>query len=154
MDELVAWRAERDSCGEPLDGRHAYLLHFDCCREPPAHGFWSLAMYDQRDRPVDNRLHRFSIGDRNALAFDADGTLDIVVCHESFARVAARNWLPAPAGLFRLTLNIYWPLVEAINGVWVPPPIRRIGTFQDTGVLTGTSADNGGDTNDRPASDA
>jgi len=129
MDELVSWRADRDSDDEPLDGSRAYRLHFDRSREPPARGFWSLAMYDQRRRPVDNCLHRFAIGDRDTLGFNADGTLDIAIHHESFASAGALNWLPAPAGLFLLTLNIYGPMVEAINGVWMPPPIDCIGSF-------------------------
>jgi len=36
------------------------------------------------------------------------------------------NWLPAPEGEFILMLRLYWPKDEAVNGAWVPPPVRRV----------------------------
>lgn len=35
------------------------------------------------------------------------------------------NWLPAPAGPFSLTMRLYWPKAEALDGNWMPPPVRR-----------------------------
>ena len=34
------------------------------------------------------------------------------------------NWLPAPDGEFILMMRLYWPKNEAVNGAWVPPPVR------------------------------
>jgi hypothetical protein len=126
IDDVMSWHAEVDSTGRPLDGECVYVLHFDRRHQPPARGFWSIAMYDQRSLPVDNRLHRCSIGDRNALEFNLDGSLDIVVRSESAGPVRSVNWLPAPARLFFLVLQIYGPLPEALNGMWQPPPIRCV----------------------------
>jgi hypothetical protein len=129
VNDVMSWHADVDSTGRALEGGCVYILHFDRSHQPPARGSWSLAMYDQRSLPVDNRLHRFSIGDRNELEFNADGSLDIVVRSESAGPVRNVNWLPAPAALFFLILQIHGPLPEALNGMWQPPPIRCVDRF-------------------------
>jgi hypothetical protein len=125
----MSWQAERDAGGRPLDGQHRYVVRFDQCKEPPARGFWSIAIFDQNGMPVDNSLHRFAIGDRSDLAVSPDGALEIAVCHESRARAGDLNWLPAPAAPFFMILNIYGPTAEAVDGVWRPPPVRREGSL-------------------------
>ena len=129
LNDVMSWHAEFDSSGRALEGGCVYVLHFDRSHEPPARGFWSLAMYDQRSLPADNRLHRISIGDRNDLEFNADGSLDIVVHGENAGPVRSANWLPAPDSHFFLVLQIYGPLPEALNGMWQPPPIRCVDRF-------------------------
>ena len=72
-------------------------------------------------------LDRFAIGDRDALVFDDDGSLDLLVQHE---RPAGResNWLPAPAtGTLGITMRLYAPRREVLDGRWNPPPLRRVG---------------------------
>jgi hypothetical protein len=60
------------------------------------------------------------------LAFDADGSLDLIVQSDSPGREKESNWLPAPKGApFALTMRIYAPRAEAVDGTWVPPPVRR-----------------------------
>jgi hypothetical protein len=36
------------------------------------------------------------------------------------------NWLPAPEGLFYMTMRIYWPKQDALDGTWTPPPVLRV----------------------------
>ena len=36
------------------------------------------------------------------------------------------NWLPAPAGGFRLSMRLYWPKPSVLRGVWGPPPLERL----------------------------
>ena len=57
--------------------------------------------------------------------YNADGSLDIYFQHKSPARTR-RNWLPAPEGAFNLTMRLYGPKPEALNGKWNPPPVKRI----------------------------
>jgi hypothetical protein len=126
FDDLISWHAAVDSEGRSLEGRWDYCLHFAPCQEPPARGFWSIAVFDDRGLPVDNRLRRFSIGDRNELEFDEKGSLDILVCRELLPPARSTNWLPAPATPFVLVMQIYGPLPAALNGAWRQPPVRRL----------------------------
>ncbi len=90
-------------------------------------GFWSLTMYDERQLFTANPIDRYAIGDRDALAFNADGSLDLYIQRESPGKDKETNWLPAPKnGSFTMNLRLYWPMVEATNGTWGPPPVKRV----------------------------
>ena len=116
-----------DADGKPVMAENAYVLRFGKGELPPANGFWSLTMYDAEGFQVANPLNRFAIGDRDALKFNADGSLDLHVQHESPGSDRESNWLPAPkSGPLGLTLRLYAPKPEALNGRWNPPPIRRV----------------------------
>jgi hypothetical protein len=111
---------------KPLDSANAYVLHFGASELPPADAFWSLTLYDDRSFQVANAINRFAIGDRDKLAFNADGSLDISIQSASPGEGKESNWLPAPAsGPFNITLRIYSPRREVLDGTWVPPGIRR-----------------------------
>src|SRR5262245_22028044 len=96
--DVVAWTIDGDANGKPLVGSSAYLLHFDAGREPPAHGFWSLVMHDERRLLADGPTHRRSVGERGSLSFDADGALNVFVSHDPPPEDRRANWLPAPRG--------------------------------------------------------
>jgi hypothetical protein len=115
-----------DSDGHPFDGANGarYVWHMSKEQLPPVRAFWSLTLYDNEGFQVANELDRFAIGDRDSLAFNADGSLDIVISHERPAE-GTSNWLPAPAGPFNLTARLYWPRPEALDGRWVPPAVVR-----------------------------
>ena len=59
------------------------MLHFDKAQIPPVRAFWSLTMYDQRQLFAANPIDRYAIGDRDALKFNADGSLDLYIQRES-----------------------------------------------------------------------
>jgi hypothetical protein len=86
-----------DADGQPMDGAHSYVLHFEKDELPPVEAFWSITMYDAEGFQVANPLERFAIGDRDDLTYNADGSLDIYMQHESPGDDKASNWLPAPA---------------------------------------------------------
>ena len=80
----------------------------------------ALAVCGERDR-------RYAIGDRDALTFDADGSLDLYVQRESPGAEKERNWLSAPAsGAFSMNLRLYSPRPEVLNGRWVLPALKRV----------------------------
>ncbi len=84
-------------------------------------------MYDQDGFQVPNPINRFAIGDRDKLAFNADGSLDIYVQAEWPSKDKKSNWLPAPKNApFQPTLRIYSPRPEVADGTWAPPPFRRM----------------------------
>jgi hypothetical protein len=75
---------------------------------------------------VANALDRHALGDRDALVFNADGSLDLVIQADSPGPGKESNWLPAPKGPFNLTMRIYAPRANALNGAWNPPPVQRV----------------------------
>jgi hypothetical protein len=115
-----------DADGKPLTGDNAYVLHFDKAQLPPADAFWSVTMYDAEGFLVDNPLKRYALGDRDALDYNADGSLDLYLQHDDPGAQRHANWLPAPAnGRLGVTMRLYAPRAEAIDGRWYPPAIRR-----------------------------
>ena len=72
----------------------ANKLHFNKDQVTPVRGFWSLTMYDERQLLAANPIDRFAIGDRDKLAFNPDGSLDLYIQRESPGREKQSNWLP------------------------------------------------------------
>jgi hypothetical protein len=114
-----------DAEGKPLTGANKYVLHFAKTEIPPVSAFWSVTLYDNDGFPTDNDLKRNAIGDRDALRYNLDGSLDIYFQHDSPGKEMESNWLPAPTGDFNLTMRLYAPKAEVIDGRWVPPSIKR-----------------------------
>ena len=114
-----------DSDGEPTAGEQNYLIHFDSDRLPPVDAFWSITMYDAEGYQVANELDRFAIGDRDALAYNPDGSLDIFIQHANPGPERESNWLPAPTGPLGVTMRLYAPKPEVLDGRWAPPPVTK-----------------------------
>lgn len=117
-----------DADGKPLEGGKRYILHFSKAELPPVDAFWSVTMYDATSFQVANKLNRFAIGDRDALEYNADGSLDIYIQHESPGKYKESNWLPSPAdgGPLGVTMRLYAPKPQALDGRWVPPAIKKV----------------------------
>ncbi|HMH08836.1 MAG TPA: DUF1214 domain-containing protein, partial [Terriglobales bacterium] len=118
-----------DGSGKVLNGASSYVMHFTKADIPPIHpqGFWSLTVYDKEYFLVSNSINRYSLSPRDQLQPNPDGSMDLYIQKESPGPDKQANWLPAPDGEFILMLRLYWPKDEAVNGAWVPPPVRRIG---------------------------
>ena len=82
-----------DSDGQPMDGANKYVLHFNKDELPPVEAFWSVTMYDQDGFQVANPLNRFAIGDRDALKYNADGSLDLYMQNADPGPDKQANWL-------------------------------------------------------------
>jgi len=118
-----------DADGKPVMAENKYVLHFDKDQLPPVGAFWSLTMYDAEGFQVANPINRFAIGDRDALKYNADGSLDLYVQNENPGPDKEANWLPAPkSGPLGLTMRLYAPKQQALDGGWNPPPIKQVGT--------------------------
>jgi hypothetical protein len=119
--------ARTDGDGNPLDGAHKYIVHFEKGQLPPVNAFWSLTMYNAKQAFVANPINRYAIGDRDPLKTNSDGSVDIYLHHDSPGKDKETNWLPADAGSFNVAMRLYWPKAEATNGAWSPPPIKKVG---------------------------
>lgn len=115
-----------DSTGQQLTGKYNYVVHFEKNQIPPVNAFWSLTMYNDKHFFVENPINRYAIGDRDALQFNADGTLDLYLQNKAPGNGKDANWLPAPEGDFNLLLRLYDPKPEVFNGTWTPPLIKRV----------------------------
>ena len=116
-----------DADGEPVTGDTDYVIHFDAEQLPPVAAFWSITMYDSEGFQAANELDRFAIGDRDDLAYNTDGSLDIYIQHDRPGPEHLSNWLPAPKGPLGITMRLYAPGPAALDGTWKPPPVRKNG---------------------------
>ncbi|MCH5641769.1 MULTISPECIES: DUF1254 domain-containing protein [unclassified Gordonia (in: high G+C Gram-positive bacteria)] len=114
-----------DADGTPLDGDNDYVIHFPADGLPPVDAFWSVTMYDAEGYQVANELDRFAIGDRDRLRYNDDGSLDLYLQHADPGADKRDNWLPAPRGTLGVTMRLYQPHPEVLDGRWTPPAVVR-----------------------------
>lgn len=124
-EDAVYPNATKDSDGNALSGESKYVLRFPKDEMPPAQNFWSLTMYDKDGYLVENPIKRYSVGDRSKFKYDADGALTIHIQRESPGRNKESNWLPTPAGAFKVYLRLYTPKQEVLDGNWAPPAVQK-----------------------------
>jgi hypothetical protein len=114
------------SCKAPTATDSAFLP-----KGIPAEAFWSLTLYE-----VDpfggmyfaaNPLKRYAAGDRTpGLVKNPDGSIDIWLAHQQPAELDRQaDWLPAPAGLFRLVIRAYAPSEAFKSGQTRPPAVEK-----------------------------
>ena len=127
VEDAIYPLAVSDADGRPITAENGYVLSFKKNELPPADAFWSLTMYDAEGYQVANPINRFAIGDRDALNFNADGSLDLYIQHASPGPERESNWLPSPkSGGLGLTMRVYAPRQDALDGRWNPPPVKRV----------------------------
>jgi hypothetical protein len=69
---------------------------------------------------------RWKIGDRDALKFNPDGSLDLYIQRDKPGSDHQSNWLPCGDGPFNLTIGLYWPKQPILDGSWHPPVLERL----------------------------
>lgn len=85
-------------------GGKKYVMRFGKDQLPPVDGFWSLTMYN------------------------ADGSINLYIQHESPGRDKESNWLPAPKDEFILMMRLYWPKEKPpsiLDGSWKLPEVKE-----------------------------
>jgi hypothetical protein len=115
-----------DANGKALEGANKYVLHFPKGATPPVNAFWSITLYDPEGFQVGNELNRFAVSSWMPFKNNADGSLDLYFQNESPGKDLEANWLPAPKGPFNLTMRLYGPKAEALNGKWNPPAVKQM----------------------------
>ena len=124
FEEAAYWTTTKDGAGRTLVGAHEYVMHFPAGQLPPADAFWSLTVTDVVGYMVRNSIDRSSFDDRSNLAKNADGSIDIYLQQET-PTGHEENWLPTPAGKFKLMLRAYLPGAAILNGTYRVPPVVR-----------------------------
>ena len=124
-EEAMYWRTNSDGASHVLDGRHHYIMHFPAGQIPPNDAFWSLTMGDAKNHFVANPLNRYSISDRSNLVFNADGSVNVYLQHET-PKGHESNWLPTPTGNFILWLRVYIPGKAILDRKYVVPPVVKV----------------------------
>jgi hypothetical protein len=112
--------------GAPVIGENRYVMRFRKDELPPTRAFWSITMHDREGFPVRHPFNRLTIGDRDALTYDPDGSLAIYIQNERPSENKVSNWLPSPVGPVGITMSLYSPRPEALDGRWVPPSLQRV----------------------------
>ena len=124
VQEAAYWTTTVDSAGRRLSGQREYVLHFPEGQLPPNDAFWSLTMTDVVGYMVRNPIDRSSVGSRSGLVPNADGSIDIYLQRTAPAGHES-NWLPTPAGSFKLMLRAYLPGAAILNGAYRVPQVVR-----------------------------
>jgi hypothetical protein len=115
-----------DGDGVLLNGANHYRLTFPPGETPPVKYFWSLTMYDTDGYLVPNSIDRYSLGPTHPpLVKKPDGSI-VIAIQRSKPTEPRVNWLPSPAGGFRLNLRLYGPRKAALSGDWRPPSAVRM----------------------------
>lgn len=125
-EDAVYPTASFGSDGKVLSGENRYVLRFEKGQLPPTDAFWSITMYDKDGFQVPNAIDRFALGSYDKLQVEPDGAVEIHVQAGSPGKDKEANWLPAPAGTFQPTMRIYSPRKEVLNGIWAPPPFKKL----------------------------
>jgi hypothetical protein len=115
-----------DAAGKLLDGTNRYTLRFAPGDLPPVHAFWSLTMYELPSSLLTaNRINRYLINSPMLASMkrDADGGMTLYVQNDSPGKDKEANWLPAPKGPFWMSMRLYWPKEEALQGKWKAPKV-------------------------------
>ncbi len=123
-----------DSTGQKLTGANKYTLTFPKGQLPPVNSqaFWSITMYENTPTGLwfyPNSLNKLTVSPRNKLKYNQDGSLTLYFQTDSPGKAKQANWLPAPEGLFALTLRLYWPNTtppSILGGTWSPPGVVKI----------------------------
>lgn len=123
--EEVYWTTTKDGAGNRLNGQHDYKLHFPPGDLPPNNATWSITMTDPQARFVNNSINRYNVGGLTGLVLNADGSVDIYIQNTPPVGNES-NWLPAPAGNFKLWLRVYEPGAAILNGTYQVPPVVEV----------------------------
>ncbi|MGR4871118.1 DUF1254 domain-containing protein [Variovorax sp. LARHSF232] len=116
-----------DGDGNVLDGAGKYVMHFDKGGLPPSgSGVWSISPY-RENFYVRNATERYGILSSMPLMYNPDGSLDVYIQAKSPGADKEANWLPSPpSGPFNLTVRIYQPKKEALDGTYKIPAVKKV----------------------------
>ena len=117
--------------GSSLYSNKNYRIRFKDGKLPEAEFFWSITLYGLPSQYLtDNELDKYMINSHEkALYVNPDGSVDILISQkkpEDPEKIP--NWLPAPTDedRFDITMRIYGPSRDQLNGKWEGPLVEEI----------------------------
>jgi hypothetical protein len=126
-EEALYFNVDKAPDGQPLNGGQNYVLRFPKGQLPPVDAFWSLTAYGPMMNLTENPINRYAIrGQTPGLVFGDDGSLELQIQHMPPSQGNA-NWLPVPAGPFRLVMRTYQPKPAILNQTYKLPPVVLAG---------------------------
>jgi hypothetical protein len=130
-DDAIYPSAFVDGNGKPLDGASTYQLHFEKDGLFPSRsGVWSISAY-RESFYVHNPIERYGITSGMPLNYNPDGSLDVCIQAQSPGPDREANWLPCPpSGPFNLTVRVYQPEQEMLDGHTENNLMVQAGTYQ------------------------
>ena len=107
--------------------KQKYIIHFSKEQLPKVKGFWSLTCYNNEGFLVNNPINRYEVGDRDSLAYNDDGSLDLYIQPSKPEGVPENNWLPSPKDKrFSLLMRMYWPKEEMFSDDYKLPIVTKV----------------------------
>jgi hypothetical protein len=98
--ETIYYEANRDSAGEPLDGKCSYRIDG---KDPDAR-WWSITVYGTDHFLLPNQAKRYSVT-KNTVVRSADGSFSVRLS----TTPEEGNWIATSENGFELTLRLYNP---------------------------------------------
>jgi hypothetical protein len=132
--DMIGALAVNDDGGRPLNGDKQYMIHFNKDQLPQVNERWTLTVYDSQGQIVKNKINRFSLGSKNAMTFNGDGSLDVFISSASPGKIRESNWLPSPKGNFQVMARLYSPKREAMESQL--PKIQEAGKTQTISLFS------------------
>jgi len=99
-NETIYYEANRDSGGEPLDGKCSYRIDG---KDPDAR-WWSITVYGKDHYLLPNKEKRYSVSKNNVMR-GADGSFSVRLSTTQ----EEGNWIATSEDGFELTLRLYNP---------------------------------------------
>ncbi|KAH7097437.1 hypothetical protein BKA62DRAFT_833247 [Auriculariales sp. MPI-PUGE-AT-0066] len=132
VEDALYPSGQRDATNATLLSNTAYSITFSSGQLPPhkseSGGFWSLTYYYAPEVYLAH-VEKFAVRSADPLIFADDGSLTVYIQPEAPANATLKpNWLPSSPSdskEFSVTLRIYVPGEDVLNGGWVPPPIIK-----------------------------
>lgn len=133
--EVVYFSANVDNEDAQLVGDSTYIFHFDKEALPSkeANAFWSITVLSKPEfMVVPNPARRYKLGSSSKLTYGRDGSLTFAVGAKPKGNIPLTNWIPGPppGKNFAMTLRLYVPSEQALNGMWFPGPIVKVQGFE------------------------
>lgn len=129
FDEVIYYKTNLDSQGNPINAGNHYTLSFPADDLPPkyAHYFWSVIAVDgQHMRVLPNPHNKFLLNKESGLQYARDGSLTLYFGPEKPKEAPLNNWLPTCGGKdYRFTFRFYGPQGGVVDGSYFPPAVVR-----------------------------